>query len=851
MGMKDNHYPCEQQNDRRVLGHSPQTNQKTVQIHQESNYARTIAAQVSAAFPRGVPRLEFALAMTMSPAHSLTYKLLWCGGLLLVMSPLWLAQLAAQPGNDPFGGGGAPPAARPKSDDPPADVIPQAEPLVLQQIRESNPIAADQLIEAAAAVLRYGRPDECKRYLTKFLAGKFPEDDLAALPAKHGSAFFLELSTHDKLQPEGAQVATQVLTAARKAAENPARLQALVKELSSTNYEAASTALTRLEQAGPNLVAPVLQALVDPSRTAEHRRLLDALIELSETTTPPLISTLAAAPEPQQIIAAKVLGEVRAIEAVRHLVAPAHAAGVSPALRTAARDALTKIMGGVPREHESELYLLRQFSQLREGQHPFKPDGDNNTVVWQWDAATKGPKSSILPLQDAIRQLSARLATDLHRLGPQNREYQKLRLLHYLEFAKAIGGLSFPLPANSPAFVLAKEAGPEMTAEVLAMAMKERLHAAAIAATEVLGVIGTAELITADSPAPGVLSTALTHADRRIRIAAALTIVKLRPQVSFPGASHVVEVLGDAVRTAGVDRVLVVDGRADVAQTIAGLLADQGYYGDAAISSREAFRKATTAADYELILISDVLDVPVTEMVQLLRRDRRTAMIPIGVMAGTDTVDDLPKIFHDSTYRDPTGKIRSRSVDDVVVLLAEDRRTYVAPRPHTSETVAFMAAEVRKRGGRDLIGREERLANGRAALNAFKTLIADKELFNRYGVLRQEATLISALSNPTLLGSATETLGLLATPKAQSALVDLASQLSRPIADRQAGLAGLQVAIAKRGIQLTQQQLLTQYDRYNASESLPAETQAVLAGVLDAIESRRPAVPTSAPAKPK
>lgn len=788
--------------------------------------------------------------MTTSPAHSLTSKLLWCSALLLVLSSLGLHRLAAQPGGDVFNPGAAQPAAPKKPGEADEVEIPRVEPLVILQIRESNPTTADQLIEAAAAVLRYGRPDECKRYLTKFMAVQFADDELAALAAKHGSALFLEFATHAKLQPEGAQIAQLVTNAARKANENPARLQALVKSLSDPSYEAAATALTRLEQAGPNLVGPVLQALADPSRAAEHKRLIDALVELADTTTAPLIGTLAAAPEPQQAIAATALGRIGSREAVRHLVAPAHVPGVSPELRSEARKALGQIMGGIPWDSECEDYLLEQFKQLRGGQHPFVADADDNTVVWQWDAASKSPKASILPLQDAIRQLSARLATDLLKFNPVNRDYQQLRLLHYLEFAKAIGGVSRPLPPNSPAYALAKEAGPELTAEVLAMAMKERLHAAALAATEILGATGTPELVAVDSPTMTLLSTALTHADRRIRVAAALAIAKLQPPSAFPGSSHVVEVLGDAVRTAGVDRVLIVDGRADYAQTIAGLLSEQGYYGDIAINWRDAFRKATSGTDYEMIFISDVLDLPVTEMVQLLRRDRRTALIPIGVMVGADAVIDMPKIMHDSSYRDAVGKIRARSVDDFATLLADDRRTYVAPRPHNSATVNFMALQVHKRGGRELTTREERLNNGRAALAAFKVMIANKEMFNRYGVLRQEATLIGALSNPTLLAPAAEVLGMLATPKAQTALVDLASQVSRPLADRQVGLVALQAAIQKRGILLTQVQILEQYERYNASESLDKDTQAVLAGVLDALESRRAAVPTSIPSKP-
>jgi CheY-like chemotaxis protein len=779
--------------------------------------------------------------MTHSPASSLTCKLLWCSGVLLVTSPLWLPPVGAQPPVDPFGGGAAQPMADPKKG--PAEIeIPRAESAVILQLRDSNPKTADELIRAASAVLAFGRPDECKRYLEKFIAGKFPEAELGELPGKHGTVFFLEIASNPKLQPEGKLVADQVLLAARKVAEDPARLAGLVKTLSDPNYEAASSALTRLEQAGPALVKPLLDALVDSNRAAEHPRLYSAMLELRDTTEAPLIGVLAAAPEPQQIVAAHVLGQLESGNAVRHLMAPALAANTSPPLRAATQRALTKILGGVPKQHDSELYLLRQLTQIREGQHPFQVDADNNTLVWQWDSMKNGPYSRRLPLEDAIRQLSARLATDLHRLNPQNREYERLRVLHHLEFAKAMSGVGVPLPAT--ALTVAKEAGTDVLADVLAMAMTQRLHAAAIAATEVLGEIGTAELLASDGP--GVLSAALIHADRRIRLAAALAIVKLKPMNSFQGASHVVEVLGDAVRTAGVNRVLVVDSRLDYAQTIAGLLGDQGYYGEIAIGSREAFRQATSGPDFELILLSDALDMPVIEMVQLLRRDRRTAFIPIGVMVGTDVVEDLPKILHDDFrgpsygYRDPVGRIRAQALDSIAVSLKTDRRTLVAPRPHSGQTTAFLAQQVRKLGGRELTTREERQFAGQAALAAFQTLAADPETFNRYGVLREEASLITALNSPPLAIPAAEVLGIVATPKAQTALVDVCSQPARPLADRQAALAAFQAAMKRRGIMLTQQQILMQYERYNDSETLDKPTQQVLSDVLDALESRRP-----------
>jgi DNA-directed RNA polymerase subunit K/omega len=781
--------------------------------------------------------------MTHPLASSLTSKLLWCSGVLLVTSPLWLAHVGAQPPVDPFGDGEAQPAAAdPKKGTGEAAKLLQPESAVILQLRESDPKTADQLIRAASAVLDFGRPDECKRYLEKFVAGKFPEADLVDLPGKYGTSFFLELAANPKLQPEGKQVSDQVLLAARKFAENPARLAELVRTLNDSNPEAVAAALTRLDQAGPALVGPMLAALADPSRAAEHPKLYAAMVELRATVEAPLVGVLAAAPEPQRIVAANVLGLIESRHAARHLLAPAHAPSTSPAFRAAARRALQKIMGAVPQQHDAEGYLFRQLTQIREGEHPFEVDADNNTVIWQWDAAKSAPASRTLALEDAIRQLCARMATDLYTIRPDHAEYQRLRLLHHLEFAKAMSGVANPLPAA--ATTIAKEAGPAMVAEVLAMAMNQKLHGAAIAAAEILGEIGNEQLLASDGP--GVLSTALTHADRRVRLAAALAIVKLNPQRSFPGASHIVEILGEAVRTAGVNRVLVVDSRLEYGQTIAGLLADQGYYGEIAVGSKQAFRQATSGPDYEMILISDALDLPVVEMVQLFRRDRRTALIPIGVMVGVDSADNLPKLLHDDFraplygYRDPIGKVRERTLESVTTSLKFDRRTLVAPRPHSSESTAFLAQQVRKLGGRELTSREERQFAGKAALAAFQTLASNPETFNRYGVLREEASLIAALNSPGLSVVAAEVLGLLATPKAQTALVDVCSQPARPLADRQAALAAFQAAINRRGIMLTQQQILLQYDRYNESETLDKPTQEILGAVLDTLESRRP-----------
>ena len=69
-------------------------------------------------------------------------------------------------------------------------------------------------------------------------------------------------------------------------------------------------------------------------------------------------------------------------------------------------------------------------------------------------------------------------------------------------------------------------------------------------------------------------------------------------------------------------------------------------------------------------------------------------------------------------------------------------------------------------------------------------------------------------------GRGRRALANIGTPKSQTALVDFASQNARPLADRQAAAAAFAAAVQARGLNLTQQQIAAQFERYNASEKL-------------------------------
>jgi hypothetical protein len=367
--------------------------------------------------------------------------------------------------------------------------------------------------------------------------------------------------------------------------------------------------------------------------------------------------------------------------------------------------------------------------------------------------------------------------------------------------------------SSGTAGAVAASSGQPVVSQVLADAMRLGRVPAAIAAAEVLGQMGDpAALHTHDGPGP--LAEAMIYSDRRVRLAAALAAVKLAPGGAFPGAGRVGDSLAWFLATGGSNLVLIGHPRGEEAQSLVGFMNALGYEGEAAYSGRLLVERAQANPDYQFVLISDAIDTPpIEELVQWLRRDFRTARLPLGVMARGERLDELREA------------------------LADDRLLSVFPRIHSVEVAFNEIEKLKVLAGRNLVGRDERLNQARAAAAALLLLAKDAASLARYDLLKHEPTIIRALNNPALTADAAALLAQFATPKSQTALVDFASQSSRPLADCQVAAAAFAAAVKRRGIGLTQQQIAQQYARYNASATLDKPTQELLGSILDALEA--------------
>jgi hypothetical protein len=146
-------------------------------------------------------------------------------------------------------------------------------------------------------------------------------------------------------------------------------------------------------------------------------------------------------------------------------------------------------------------------------------------------------------------------------------------------------------------------------------------------------------------------------------------------------------------------------------------------------------------------------------------------------------------------------------------------------------------AELNRLARRDTVPAAERAAQAVQATAWLAKLSAAERSF--YDVRRAAPAIEAALYMPDASKSAIATLVNLGTSQSQLALLDFLSQPSLPIASRTLAATAFRDSTRAHGILLTSDEIVSQYDRYNASTGADAATQQLYGNVLDALEARR------------
>lgn len=808
--------------------------------------------------------------------------------------------------DDPFGGpAAAKPAAGGDGTKPAKSrALPIPDDPAAQTILASTPATPDEFVRAIRNLMDLGYPAHAGTFLDILEKTNPPAETWAEILSKYGSDFFLELSREKTLQPAGARVARTALKAADALAKDPTRIRQAIGDVNSPDEATRRRAFGALRQIGAPAIPLLIEFLADESRAADHRRVQAVLVELAPFAVEPLIGTLEAENGALRARAIETLTVLKSPRALGYLVRLSLPNEPDAGLRAAAREALTSLVDSPPDARDAEHYLRRRIGDLMAGTLPVPLGVDQRGELWHWDAAAKQPRPKRYHQRELCAVEAARLARELDVIAPDSLDARRVYLAARLEADKLLGGLDAPLVQDDgSAFAAAKQRGVAAVEDLLAEMLRRGRPVAAICAAEVLGEIGDAALVRSAGGTPRPLVQALAQTDRRLRFAALRTIIKLDPQAPFAGSNYVGESLAFLANSVGSRRVLVAHHRLEEARTLAGLLQTMGYQADTATTSRGVFLQATRQPDYEFALLSETLSGPsIKELLPQLRHDKKTASLPIGVLVnmavfqeGGDAPPDVAAKKAEGaadadqgdekapmTDEEKTEEIRRRKISAVDALKSDplfqidatrrgstfvdrtptpiapmikvrtwtvgDEFTDAFPRPYDADGMDNVVRRLAGSAGRGTLPLEVRLEHATFALECLAKFADAEDKYGFYEAFRCVPSAETAVRTPELLGPAAKALGAFGTPKAQVALVDLISQNARPLDERQMALAAFRVAVARRSLRLTRSEILRQYERYNQSERLDADTQQVLGAVLDVIESVDAAKESSPPA---
>jgi hypothetical protein len=647
--------------------------------------------------------------------------------------------------------------------------------------------------QAVIWLVELGRPELAKPILDELTKLNVTDAQRIALVENFGSHSMLQLARTKELAPEGVKFADACMAAAAAAANDPKRIARLVAAAADPSPEVRTVARNDLAATGQTGATAVLEALAKETDHSRRAALLTAAAHIRPFVVGPLLAMLETGDPTLRADVAALLSKLNVPQSVPLILA--------------SRDA-------------SERALRSALDHFRQGVPPFAVDEADQVELWTWSDPQKRLAARRYPADEAKTIWMARLAIKLAQLRPENPQYRRDAIVLGLQANESLNAYGERQSAASPFSFLEQAAGFAVAADTatlnhaLKFALTQRHARAAAALIVELRIRGDVTVLATRDGQPSPLADALVHPNRGVRFAALRTIMSLDPKSPYPGSSRVPESLAWFAGGTGDHTALVAMPTNLAASDVAGMLTAHGLDAEATNRGRDAVSLARQMADLEMILVDTDIRAPnIREVLYELRVSPTTGEIPIGLLA-------------------PEGQL------EMAERLAEEHeRVFAVSRPHSAEVLARVVEQVSSMAPRNSVPAEGRATEAVEAVAWLAKLASGERPF--YKIRRTEPIIQAALYHANAAQSAIAALERLGTPASQRALISYASQPALPLAGRTQAAAAFRDSVAAHGVLLTNEEILAQYDLYNASATLDAQTQQVLGALLDTIESRR------------
>ncbi len=720
------------------------------------------------------------------------------------------------------------------------------DPLV-QEVLDLKPERPAELMQAVVTLLNLKAPASAKPLVEKLLAAN-PEASVAAdLVRRFGMDEILRIGRTAELAPLGAELANRLVGQISARAQDPARVAELAAQVAAGTPAERTLAMAGLRQAGPVGVSELLLRLRGATRADEAAALRQALAQLGPAAVLPAARVeLATAGPGLALQLLTLLGELDDLSARADLW-PWALAG-SETARTAARQSLYRLGASLPSADDAARRLANLAEQAWSGTDLVAGPAGSPVSHWQRGAASERVEPVAVSPELAKADRAARLARDGYTLWLAHQTGQPLEAVRSqpIDPAAAADGVGQRLadlailsqieasalarsePSDTPTPIetsLLAVAGTQTASleRLLGKALDQQRSLLGQRLARLLGQQGQLVAMDDGTGRPTPLLRALHDAHPGVRwkaLEAALAILGDSDQ-PLAGSSWIVDELTHFAGAQGERRAWVADRDWQQSTTVAGWLTTLDYTAESLATGRALIQYATHGADTELIVMSITLECPAAaETLETLRGHYRTARVPVVLVAGIDQERQAQRLAARFPY------------------------TTVLLRPHDEAGMRILASRGAALLPSDWPPAAERLT--RAGV-AWEALVARGA---RPGGLADPSQALAAAPQTVLVDSlrplALAALAELPTRAAQLRLVDLASESQRPISQRQQALSALGGSLDRFGVLLSPEQLLRQYERYNASETADSQTQRVLSTILDLFEARASAVAANA-----
>ena len=690
--------------------------------------------------------------------------------------------------------------------------IEEPEELLVRSVAQSNPTTPVELSNAIGLMLDIDEFEKAKEYLGKLSTADLNGRVSYELNRDAGSELFYRLARTTELQPQGRTLALKVFKAASVWANSDERISQLVEEVATGDTYQRSESFAKLNRIGDKAVAKVIEAFADDQREDQFPALRGALYAFGDAALGPLTGAAESNVPAVRIESLRALSKLEDNRAIDLLQRTALSQKTLSPYREMAAFHLAN-MGHATDVAQAEVRLRERMQRFLEGRQDPADTLIGTLDTWKWDSDSGKLLVSEIDADVGARIRAAELARTLFEINPNSQLNRELFLIAELESRKRQVGASKPIDVDQY-LKLANNISAFEVEQLLVKSIDLDLMHGATAACEVLKQIGTEAQVMGSQRRP--LINAILVGDRHLQFAAFDAIAKINPQTAYVGSSYVLETATWFASSRFKPKCAVGHFENQPAQTWVTAAGPAGWDGITANSSQEFFEKVAADPDVAILVISDTLRRPEhRELVQQLRSHWKTKRMPIGLLSST-----TDKFLKSVRY--------TEGID----------RLLTFPLSTDANAIRLQLEQLEAKITPWTVSSDDHYRHASRAVQWLEKATVDPQLsFYNFGAHQEQ--ILGLLYHPEFTSAAAKILSTQPTAVAQRALLGFVSQGDLPIEARELVADAFEEAVKRSGTMLTTGEIKLQYERYNASENLPKETQAVLSRVIDVIESRR------------